>query len=239
MRPATKGSLSLDLATAVDVTLIDQRPQRIQTCTLGSVLINGKPQGALLIGRSSSGIKGLFILPGITDADFEGTISIVVQTLFPPVHIPMGSKIDQLVPLPHLTEDMEALSAADRGTAGFGSTGGLVLLTMAMNRHPVTTATLGVGGEQISLEVLLDTGADLTIIDNNCWPRHWPLLPMARGVEGVGGHSSILRSKDHVRVVIEGRTASTNITVMALPQGVNGLIGRDVLDQLGVILTTN
>lgn len=61
---------------------------------------------------------------------------------------------------------------------------------------------------------------------------------MARGVEGVGGLYSVLCSRDRISVVIDGRTASTPITVMTLPHGVNGLIGRDVLDQLGVILTT-
>ncbi|OPJ80702.1 hypothetical protein AV530_010957 [Patagioenas fasciata monilis] len=133
---------------------------------------------------------------------------------------------------------MEALSPKERGTAGFGSTGGLAMLTMAMNRRPVTSVTLCNGGEQIILEALLDTGADLTIVAKEQWPRHWPLLPMARGVEGVGGSSSVLRSRDRVSVVIDGRTASTHITVMTLPQGVNGLICHDVLDQLGVILTT-
>lgn len=201
-------------------------------------MINGELQGALLFGRSSSGIKGLFVLPGVINADFKGTISIVVQTLFPPVCVPSGSKIAQLVPIPQLTEDMEALSPTERGTAGFGSAGGLVMLTMAMNRRPVTLVTLCVGGEQISLEALLDTGADLTVMARERWPHHWPLLPMARGVEGVGGLSSILHSRDRISIVIDGRTASTHITVMILPQDVNGLIGRDVLDQLGVILTT-
>ncbi|OPJ81739.1 hypothetical protein AV530_014303 [Patagioenas fasciata monilis] len=109
---------------------------------------------------------------------------------------------------------------------------------MAMNRQPVTLVTLCNRQEQIISEALLDTGADLTIVAKERWPRHWPLSPMAREAEGVGGSSSVLHSRDSVSVVIDGRTASTHITVMTLPQGVNGLIGRDVLDQLGVILTT-
>lgn len=206
---------------------------------VGPLVINNKPQGALLIGRSSSGVKGLFIFPGIIDADFTGTISIVVQTLFPPLHIPARSKIAQLVPLPHLTENMQAATSAHRGNQGFGSTGGLAMLTMAMNRRPVAMATLCIGNEQVELSMLLDTGADLTIVDYGRWPQHWPLLPMPRGVEGVGGHSSVQRSRDRIRLTIEGRSASSYVTVMSLPQGVNGLLGRDILDQLGVVLTTD
>ncbi|NXQ92672.1 POK9 protein, partial [Nyctibius grandis] len=116
--------------TAVACTLIDQQPQRIETTVIGPVMINGKPCGALLLGRSSSGLKGLFILPGLIDADFTGTISIVVQTIFPPMHIPAGSKIAQLVPIPQLTRGMEPLSLRARETAGFGSTGDIAMLTM-------------------------------------------------------------------------------------------------------------
>lgn len=112
------------------------------------------------------------------------------------------------------------------------------MLTMAMSHRPVTPVTLCIGREQICLEALLDTGADLTIVAKERWPQQWALLPMAKGVEGVGGHSSVLCSRDRVQVVIDGRTASTHITVMSLPQGVNGLIGRNILDQLGIILTT-
>lgn len=88
------------------------------------------------------------------------------------------------------------------------------------------------------LSMLLDTGADLTIVDENAWPLEWPTKSMDRGVEGVGGHSSVRRSIDRIVLIIDGRKASAYVTVMNLPNGVNGLIGRDVLDHLGVILTT-
>ncbi|KAF1528593.1 Endogenous retrovirus group K member 9 Pol protein, partial [Eudyptula albosignata] len=161
-------SLGLDLATAIDVTLLDQRPQKIPSTITGPLILNNKPQGALLIGCSSSGIRvipRLFVLPGLIDTDYKGVISVVVQTLFPPIHIPAGSKIAQLIPLPQLTVDMQAVSQKDRGTDGFGSTGGIALLTLLMNRRPVVTATLCSGHEQLNLEALLDTGADLTIVD--------------------------------------------------------------------------
>ncbi|KAM9167400.1 deoxyuridine 5'-triphosphate nucleotidohydrolase-like [Mergus octosetaceus] len=133
LQPATRGSLGLDLATTIDVTIIDQKPVKVPSTAKGPVVINNKPHGALLIGRSSSGIQGLCILPGIIDADFKGTISIVVQTLFPPLHIPAKSRIAQLILLPQLTEGMKAATDTPRKSRGFGSTGGLAMLTMAMN----------------------------------------------------------------------------------------------------------
>ncbi|NXN40849.1 POK9 protein, partial [Rhinoptilus africanus] len=157
------GSLGLDLAATVDVTLIDNRPQKVPSGIRGPVIIDGKPQGALLLGRSSSGLKGLFVLPGVIDKDYTGEIGIVVQTHFPPLHIPKGSKIDQLVTIPQLVAEMQPESTRERGASGFGSTGGLALLTLPMNRRPVATALLLHHGEQLHLNALLDTGADLTI----------------------------------------------------------------------------
>ncbi|NWV30453.1 POK9 protein, partial [Origma solitaria] len=117
-----RGSLGLDLATAIDVTLIDQRPCKIPTAIRGPVTIDGHAHGALLLGRSSSGLKGLFILPGLIDADFTGEIFIVAQTSFPPIHIPKGSRIAQLVPLSQLTAAMQKVThLTERGDKGFGS----------------------------------------------------------------------------------------------------------------------
>ncbi|NXU60322.1 POK9 protein, partial [Horornis vulcanius] len=120
-----RGSLGLDLATAIDVTLIDNRPQKVATGIKGPVVVDGQPHGALLLGCSSSGLQGLFILPGVIDCDFTGEICIIVQTNFPPVHIPKGSRIAQLVPLQQLTQRMTTDSTQFRGSSGFGSTGGL------------------------------------------------------------------------------------------------------------------
>ena len=59
LQPATRGSLGLDLATAVDTTLIDNRTQKIATRVRGPLIINGQSYGALLLGRSSGSLKGL------------------------------------------------------------------------------------------------------------------------------------------------------------------------------------
>ncbi|NXD51105.1 POK9 protein, partial [Corvus moneduloides] len=193
LRPATRGSLGLDLATAIDVTLTDDRPQKVPTGIKGPLIINGQCHGALLLGRFSSSMKGLFILTGLIDKDYKGEICIMVQTHFPPVHILAHSKIAQLIPLPHLTAAI-AEEAPERGTRHFGSTGSLTLLTLPLARWPVATAVFTHGSNSITLSALLDSGADLTIVANSCWPQHWPLQHAAGGVEGVGGTASVQRS---------------------------------------------
>jgi len=134
LRPATRGSLGLDLATATDVTLIDQKPVRVPSMATGPIIIDGSPVGCLLFGRSSTGLNGVTVLPGLTDADFTRVIQIVIQTLFPPVHIPAGLQIAQLVPLPALTQSLQLESDMTRENKGFGSTGGLVMLTVPMKQ---------------------------------------------------------------------------------------------------------
>lgn len=195
-------------------------------------------QGALLLGHSSSGIKGIFVLPGVIDTDFKGEIYIVVQTLFPPIAIPKGSKIAQLVPLLQLTKGMTTGNQQIRGNRGFGSTGGLVMLSMPLTERPITTVTLEKKGERVILEALLDTGADISIVGKHFWPESWPTRTVAGGLEGVGGTASIQQSQDRIVVYLDGRRTNATITVMPLPHGVSALIGRDILLQLGVRLTT-
>ncbi|KFR05193.1 hypothetical protein N306_02196, partial [Opisthocomus hoazin] len=153
------GSLGLDLETAVAMTLIDNCPQKIPTVTVGPLIIDGTAVGALLIGRSSSGVKGLIILPGLIDADYTGQIVIVAHTPFPPTHIPARSKVAQLIPLPHLAAAIPATSERTRGSAGFGSTGAAAMLTLAMGQRPSVTVTFQHGLERRLLMALLDTQA--------------------------------------------------------------------------------
>ncbi|NXA57684.1 POK9 protein, partial [Nothocercus julius] len=103
LQSATAGSLGLDLAAAVDVTLYTHRPTRIPTEIKEPIVINGHRLGALLLGRSSASVMGLFVLPGVIDADYTGEIQIMAHTPYPPLKIGQGQRIAQLVPLPQLT----------------------------------------------------------------------------------------------------------------------------------------
>ncbi|NXM13096.1 POK9 protein, partial [Ploceus nigricollis] len=158
------GSLSLDLATTIDVTLIDMKPVKIPTGIKGPVMHKEKPCGALLLGRSSAGLKGLFVLPGVIDADFTGEILIVAMTLYPPLTIPAGSKIAQLVPTLQLTEAASSIMHRQRGPDGFRSTGSMALLCLPMEGRPKAPVLSENGQQRLQLSALLDTGADITII---------------------------------------------------------------------------
>ncbi|NWT27212.1 POK9 protein, partial [Cardinalis cardinalis] len=109
------GNLGLDLATSIDCTLIDFKLQRIPTGIKGPVTAGGQTMGALLIGRSSASMVGLTIIVGLIDANYIGEIQIMAQTLFPPLFIPAGSQIAQLILLPQLTRGTLPLGEQQRG----------------------------------------------------------------------------------------------------------------------------
>ncbi|XP_030825306.1 zinc finger protein basonuclin-2 [Camarhynchus parvulus] len=135
LQPATAGSLGLDLAAAVDVTLMTSHPVKISTGVHGPLRIQDHNYGALLIGRSSVSIMGLFVLPGIIDADYTGEIQIMAHTPFPPLAVKKGQRIAQLIPLPQLTSVIPPNSVQNRGNKGFGSSG-IACLTMDLHTRP-------------------------------------------------------------------------------------------------------
>ena len=102
----------------------------------------------------------------------------------------------------------------------------------------MVTITLYSAGLQRDICALLDTGADITTVAQHCWPQSWPLDCVDKGVEGVGGAVAVSRSVQPIQIFIDGRYAHCHITVMLLPTGAQALVGRDVLDQLGIVLTT-
>ena len=54
----------------------------------------------IVLGRSSSALKGIKILPGIIDCDYTGEIKIMVEAGMGVLVIPQGARIAQLVLLP-------------------------------------------------------------------------------------------------------------------------------------------
>ncbi|NWX94596.1 POK9 protein, partial [Nothoprocta pentlandii] len=155
------GSAGVDVGRAVETTLKDSQVQCIPTNVKGPL---GYGLSALLLGRSSMTRKGLFVLPGVMDADFTGTISIMVWTPSPPIHIPTGTQIGQLVPFKAVVP-----SAEDRvrGDGGFGSTDRADIdLAMDISKaKPMEWVTLKEpGGNTCKINMLVDTGADVTVI---------------------------------------------------------------------------
>ncbi|NXG76011.1 POK9 protein, partial [Baryphthengus martii] len=155
------GRAGVDVETVKDVTLIDSQVQSIPTNMTGPL---GHGLSALILGRSSVTRKGIFILPDIIGADFAGIISIMVWTLSPPVHIPKGSKIGQLVPF---KAHVPKVSIKECAEGSFDSTDNaeLYLALDISKAKPMEKVTiLDKTGHSQTFEILVDTGADVTII---------------------------------------------------------------------------
>ncbi|NXY11836.1 POK9 protein, partial [Pteruthius melanotis] len=187
LQPATTGSLGLDLATAIDVEILTAQPHKIPTTTKGPLTINQVAMGALIIGRCSASMMGLIVLPGLLDADYMGTIYIMAYTIVPPLRVNKGARITQLIPLPQYTQAIAPRSMQQRENKGFGSSGGLTLLTMDLSQCPKRKVVITYQNATCTLEVLLDTGADSSIVDPKFWLTDWPMLPSMTTVTGVGG----------------------------------------------------
>ncbi|NXD88459.1 DUT nucleotidohydrolase, partial [Halcyon senegalensis] len=155
------GSAGVDLATAIDFTLTDTAVHCIPSNMTGPL---GYDLCALLIGRSSVSRQGIFILPGVIDADYTGTILIMVYTLTPSVTIPKGACIAQLVPF---ESKVPQPGKTFRGNAGFGSTGApevLLALDIQKAKPEEIVEIVGPADEKIILKMRVDTGADITVI---------------------------------------------------------------------------
>ncbi|NWS66221.1 POK9 protein, partial [Crotophaga sulcirostris] len=161
-----RGSLGIDLAAAVDVTLTTTAVHKIPSGVKGPVYAANSLLGALLIGHSSAGTAGLIVLPGVIDADYTGEIMIAAYTLTPPLVIKQGTRIAQLVLYQKVATKKDIFrNAPRRKDGGFGSTGhALVNLVQQMKHRPLIDIQLSKDGEKRTIKVMLDTGADITII---------------------------------------------------------------------------
>uniref|UniRef100_A0A8U8B0B3 Uncharacterized protein n=1 Tax=Geospiza parvula TaxID=87175 RepID=A0A8U8B0B3_GEOPR len=94
LQSATPGGTRMDMETTVDITITDSAVHLVESNVKGPL---GGGLSAFLLGRSSAIKRGLDIIPGVIDADYQGVIKIMVRTFFPPVSIPKGSQISQEV----------------------------------------------------------------------------------------------------------------------------------------------
>ncbi|NXD89014.1 POK9 protein, partial [Halcyon senegalensis] len=155
-----RGSLGVDLAITIDVMLTNDKVDLIPSDVNGP-LSPEKNIGALLIGRSCAGSKGILVVPGVIDADHTGNIKIMAHAQVGSIWVPKGTKIAQLVALP----PMRIKSNQRERVRGFGSTGAIVCLTLPLRNRPLISMTLRRGTDYRRLSVLADTGADVTVID--------------------------------------------------------------------------
>ncbi|KAF1411014.1 Endogenous retrovirus group K member 9 Pol protein, partial [Spheniscus humboldti] len=157
-----QGSLGVDLETTVDITLTNTEVCKIPSNANGPLSSKGSKIGGLLLGRSSAGIKGLIVLPGVIDADYTGVIYIMAYTITPPLFVPKGSRIAQILAFESPIMQPQQ-GRAVRGSGGFGSTGSAVCFTTKLTQRPMEYVTVQQDGLAIRVCAMLDTGADITI----------------------------------------------------------------------------
>ena len=127
---ATLGSAGLDLRAMLEQPL-DLAPGATELLPTGLAIHIGEPGvAAMILPRSGLGHKhGIVLgnLVGLIDSDYQGELLVSCwnrgQETF---RIAVGERIAQLVLVPVLQADFElvdAFTASERGTGGFGHTG--------------------------------------------------------------------------------------------------------------------
>lgn len=229
LQPATSGSASVDLPTTCTVTVLDSSAHLIPTAVNGPL---EQGQSVLLLGRSSTTLLGLFVPPGVIDADFSGEIKIMVWTPFLPCTVSQGSKISQLI---FFTVPMSTNTVQKRnGEEGFGSTGApQIFWTQQLTVQRLTCkCKLSWQGQHVTLTGIFDTGADVMVISQAKWPPRWPLTAVPQALTGIRRSSTSFQSKNFIQIVgPEGHTATIKPFVLQIP---TVLWGHDMLSQMGV-----
>uniref|UniRef100_A0A8C6VLB4 dUTPase-like domain-containing protein n=1 Tax=Naja naja TaxID=35670 RepID=A0A8C6VLB4_NAJNA len=116
-RPATQGSAGIDLPLAGNYNL--DLPGVVQICD--TQLQGPLPEGTvgLVLPRSSTSKRGIQIIPGVIDSDYEGIIKIqVISNVIQ--QVVKGEKLAQLILLPY-RKTIKGQGKI-RGSGGFGST---------------------------------------------------------------------------------------------------------------------
>lgn len=175
--------MAADLAVTRTYTLTPARGVHKLSTQVYGPLPEGKV--GLIIGRSSSTIKGIFVHLGIIDSDYTGEIQIMVSVS----QIYAGDRITQLLLLAYTP----FATCNVKRTGGFGSAGNKVFWeTVIQDAHPVFTLTIA--GRQF--EGLVDTGADVSIISLSQWPSDWPKAIVPIVLSGLGQAQCVYRSNN-------------------------------------------
>ncbi|RMC21358.1 hypothetical protein DUI87_02220 [Hirundo rustica rustica] len=181
---STRGSAGVDVCTAKPVVIDSNKIHKVPLDAFGPL---GDGMSAFLMGRSSATIQGIIVHLGLIDADFSGQIHAMVSTPTPPLTIPKGTQIAQLVPFKSSVSKTEDRL---RGDGSFGSTGPpqehwTAVLT---KDHPEMLCTLSMAGampSEIHLRGLLDSRADVSILSLAAWPPQWPLSLAKTSIAGL------------------------------------------------------
>ena len=202
-------------------------PQALPTGVFGPL-----PPGTagLILGWSSVSMRGLTILPGTVDADYEGEIKIMAYTLKKIITINSGDKIAQLILFPYVPEG-NILQHQKRGTKAFGSSNAAYWVQKIERQHP--QMQLMINGKRFL--GLLDTGADVSVMTQTHWPKQWPVHSSISELQGIGQTTAPLQSAQLLKWQdSEGHMGYFQPYI--IPGLPINLWGRDILKDMGVLL---
>ena len=164
---AISKSAYINIPSPYDIELIElYNPHKIPTGYCGLI-----PSGTvgLILGCSSCTMKGLVVLTGVVDEDYEGEIHVMVNVIkLGNVYLQKGERFAQLLLLPYV----RPLRASDKiRQRGFGSTNLTAALSTLLKERQKPMLTLKIRGKNFT--GMLDTGANISIIRTEEWPLEW------------------------------------------------------------------
>ena len=95
------------------------------------------------------------------------------------------------------------------------------------------------GRRSVSITAFIDSGADVTVISEEDWPKEWP-VGTSQVIRGVGGTISTKRSSAEVEIVVVNRDGSLERPALLVPliaRVPGSLLGRDFLNSVGARIT--
>ena len=143
LQAATSKSACIDIPSPYDRELIElYNPHKIPTGYYGPI-----PPGTmgLILGRSSCTMRGLMVLTGVVDEDYEGEIHVMVNVVKTGiVYLQKGEHFAQLLLLPYV-KPMKASDKVRQG--GFGNTNLTAALPTLLKEHQKPMLTLHIWGK--------------------------------------------------------------------------------------------
>lgn len=109
----------MDLAVSDHVVLSPEMGRQLLPTGINGPLPPGT--WGLLLGRSSTTLKGLTVFPGVIDQDYTGEIKVMATTMERIIDLPRGTPVAQLILLPLIAEGR--VKETKRGTGLAGRTG--------------------------------------------------------------------------------------------------------------------
>lgn len=184
----------------------------------------------LILGRGSSALAGINIIPGVIDNDYTGTITLLVSAPSGPVTIHQGQRIAQLILLP-LDSSTKCNLPHPRQDSAFGASDAYWVQEISSAHRPMLTLKI----DNKPFEGLIDTGADATVIASHHWPSTWPVSVAATHLKGIG-QSTNPKQSTRLLTWVDQEGNSGQVRPYIIPGLPVNLWGRDILSQLKVIM---